>query len=96
LTSLFIFRLLDDLSNKDSRLFAKTYIAQSVPSLDLEELERVRLNFLKKHKAKKRTKISHRGHANYGDPVLKEQIKRHYHFASQLCETQIKKKGWKI
>jgi len=91
----FIFRLLDDLSNKDSRLFAKTYIAQSVPSLDLEELERARLNFLKKYKAKKRTKISHRGHANYGDPVLKEQIKRHYHFACQLCETQIKKKGWK-
>jgi predicted HNH restriction endonuclease len=91
----FIFRLLDDLSNKDSRLFAKTYIAQSAPSIDPEELERVRLKYLKKYKAKKRTKISHRGHANYGDPVLKEQIKRHYHFACQLCETQLKKIGWK-
>ncbi len=91
----FIFRLLDDLSNKDSRLFAKTYIAQYAPTIDQAELERARLSYLKKYKAKKRTKISHRGHANFGDPVLKEQIKRHYHFVCQLCGIQIRKKGWK-
>lgn len=93
--SQFIFRLLDDLSNEDSRLFAKTYIAQSAPTFDQAELERARLSYLKRYKAKKRSGKSQRGHANYGDPVLKEQIKRHYHFACQLCETQIKKKGWK-